>query len=62
MNWRCFFRHKWGDWEYMRLTQKGKDALGNAIDILPGFARHTCLRCGETAYKWKNLPRENVTP
>jgi hypothetical protein len=62
MNWKCIFRHKWGDWEYIRLTQKGKDALGNSIYIIPRFARHVCLRCGEIGFEWKNPPQIKETP
>lgn len=53
MNWRCLIRHKWDEWEYLRPTEKGEATIvGDVLKRLT-YARHTCLRCGKTLYKFR---------
>jgi hypothetical protein len=39
--------HRWGGWEYLRVTEKGKGIGWVEAIARIGYRRRTCERCGK---------------
>jgi hypothetical protein len=56
MKWLCWFRHKWGEWDYMRPTEAGNGSIFVLCMTRVGFRRRRCLRCGREQTGFSGVP------